>query len=296
MAAWGSSRGNKLGYQIFTYFLKYSGLSPTYFLLRIVTIYYIFFPGKAGRHIRYFYNQRLGFSSMKSLRYMYENFNYLGKSIIDKLAIMSGSASKYEVEHLGQKNIEQLIQQGQGGLLVSAHLGNWEGAGHLLQFYNTKINIVMYDGEQEKIKEFLEQVKNKSFNVIFIRDTMSHIYEINEAIQRNELICIHADRYVEGNKTIKGTLLGKEADFPIGPFVLATSFQVPVSFVFAMKKSKHVFSFYASKSKIYPKGREGINTMLQDYLQAIEQKIHSYPLQWHNYFSFWDEEKKQSDR
>ena len=158
-------------------------------------------------------------------------------------------------------------------LLISAHIGNWEAAGHLLKRLKTAINIVMYEVEQEKIKAYLEKVRNRSFHVIFIKEDMSHIYEINEALKRNEFVCIHADRLVEGNKTIESKLLGANAKFPIGPFVLATTFKTPVSFVFALKEGIKHFHFFASKAKIYDKGKQDIPNIVNDYTKEMEKMI-----------------------
>jgi len=155
----------------------------------------------------------------------------------------------------------------------------------------TTINIVMFDGEHEKIKDYLNSVRERSFNVIVIKEDISHIYEISAALQRNEFVCIHADRYIEGNKTIEAMLLGEKALFPIGPFVLATTFKVPVSFVFAMKEGLKHYHYYASPGKIYSNGRAGIPEIADDYTRKMEVMIRKYPLQWHNYFQFWEAEK-----
>lgn len=292
MANWGSSRGNQLGYKIFITLIKTAGIFPAYALLRLVTIYYLFFPGKSGKNLKYYFKNRLGYGSIKTIFAFYENFNYLGRSIIDKIVLMSGVPSPFTVNHEGKTFLDDIVKEGKGGLLISAHIGNWEGAGHLLKRLNTKINIVMYDGEHEKIKEYLEKVRERSFNVITIKNDISHIYEINEAFQRNELVCIHADRFVEGNKTIETELLGSKALLPIGPFVLATTFQVPVSFVFAVKEGVKHFHFFASKPKTYPRGRAGIPEIVNDYAYRMEVMIKKYPLQWHNYFPYWEEEKQ----
>ncbi len=291
MASWGASRGNQLGYQIFIVLLKTAGIFPAYALLRIVTLYYFFFPGKAGKTLSYYFQKRIGYSFLRSRLAIYQNFNFLGRSIIDKVVLMSGVPSPFTVNHDGGANLDDMAKQGKGGLLISAHLGNWEAAGHLLKRMKTKINIVMFDGEHEKIKEYLDQVRERSFNVIVIKEDISHIYEISAALQRNEFVCIHADRYVEGNKTIEANLLGEKALFPVGPFVLATTFQAPVSFVFAMKEGLKHYHFYASRGKIYPRGRGSIPEVVDDYTRKIETMIKKYPLQWHNYFEFWEEEK-----
>jgi predicted LPLAT superfamily acyltransferase len=293
MASWGASRGNKLGYRIFVVLIKTTGILPAYALLRLVTIYYFIFPGKAAQALLYYLRNRLGYSAIRSRISIYENFNYLGRSIIDKIVLMSGVPSPFTINHDGGIHLDDIAASGKGGLLISAHIGNWEVAGHLLQRLKSKINIVMFDGEHEKIKEYLNTVRERSFNVIIIKKDISHIYEINAALKRNEFVCIHADRYVEGNRTIESTLLGEKALFPIGPFLLASTFEAPVSFVFALKEGLKHFHFYATPGKIYPKGKSSIPDILHDYTQQMETMIKKYPLQWHNYFQFWEEEKNR---
>ncbi len=295
MAAWGKTRGNSLGYKIFISIIKTAGIIPAYALLRLVTIYYFFFPGKAKASLQYYFNKRLGYHFFKTKLAIYENFNYLGRSLIDKIILMSDMPSPFTINHDGVINLDRMVQEGKGGLLISAHIGNWEAAGHLLKRLKTAINIVMYEVEQEKIKAYLEKVRNRSFHVIFIKEDMSHIYEINEALKRNEFVCIHADRFVEGNKTIESKLLGANAKFPIGPFVLATTFKTPVSFVFALKEGIKHFHFFASKAKIYDKGKQDIPNIVNDYTKEMEKMIKVYPLQWHNYFPFWEEEKSNEN-
>lgn len=293
MSSWGASRGNRLGYSIFIYILKTGGILPAYALLRLVTIYYLCNPGSAAKPLLYYFRERLGYSGLKARLAIYQNFNHLGRSIIDKVVLMSDMPSPFSLEHEGIAHLDQMAAEGKGGLLVSAHLGNWEAAGHLLKRMNTPINIVMYDGEHQRIKAYLDTVRERSFNVIVIREDISHIYEIGAALQRNEFVCIHADRYVEGNRTITAELLGKKARLPLGPFALATTFKAPVSFVFAMKEGRRHFHFFASPGTAFLNGRRDLDRIVSEYCRQLEHMIWRYPLQWHNYFPFWDEEKEQ---
>ena len=115
-----------------------------------------------------------------------------------------------------------------------------------------RINIVIYDGEHEQIKEYLEEVTGKrSVNIIVIKNDISHIYAISDAFNNNELVCMHADRFIEGNKTLTTDFLGEKARFPMGPFLLASKFKVPVSFVFAVKEKRMHYHFFASEIKEY---------------------------------------------
>jgi predicted LPLAT superfamily acyltransferase len=182
-----------------------------------------------------------------------------------------------------------------GGILISAHAGNFEMAGYMLERLNTKVNIVMYDDEYEKIKQFLSSVTRRNFNVITIRKgDNSHIFAINNALNAKEIVCIHGDRFVEGSKTLEADFLGAKALFPAGPFYLPIQFGVPVSFVFAMKENSSNYHFFATPGRCYenPDSRHGRDkatlTIIKDYIFEFEKTVRKYPFQWFNYYDFWN--------
>lgn len=290
-ASWqGRSRGTTLGYSIFVWLLKIGGLRAAYALLHFVTIYYRLFVPQAIRPLRYLYRERLKFTPAETRKLIRKNLVIFGQTIIDKIVVLSGVKNKLSFTHEGVENIEQLVANGKGGILLSAHLGNWEVAGHLLKRVNAVINIVMYDGEGEQVKQYMEQFdSNRSFNIIFIKDDdMSHIYEISAALARNELVCLHGDRFRPGNRTMKHLFLGQKASFPAGPFILGAKLKAPVCFVFAFKETNFHYHFYAYPAKVYEgRGTAGMELMMDEYVQMLETKIKQYPAQWFNYFEFW---------
>jgi len=290
MPSWqGKSRGNKTGFRIFVWVLKNAGLKPAYLLLRLVAFYFFIFSGKAFRFQFDFFRQRMGYSWLRSIGNIYKNYYWFGQTIIDKVVLMSGMKSPFSFDFEGEDYLRQMVSRNKGGLLLSAHIGNWEIAGHLLQRLGTEMHIVMYDGEARQIKDYLASVTEKhSAHIILIREDLSHIYAIQEALNNNGFVCMHADRFLEGNKTLDALFLDKPARFPAGPFLLARTFGVPVSFVFAMKDSSLDYHFYASAPKIYSGDRESsIGEMLLDYCRDMEKMIRKYPLQWYNYYDFW---------
>jgi predicted LPLAT superfamily acyltransferase len=96
---------------------------------------------------------------------------------------------------------------------------------------------------------------------------------------------------VEGNKSITGNFLGENAQFPIGPFVLAATFKVPVSFVFAFKETDRHYHLYASEIMEYAKGPRDVimGQIFSDFLMQMETKVKQYPEQWFNYYNFWQQ-------
>ncbi len=294
MPLWqGKSRGTPLGYRIFVAILRNFGVLPAYFLLRFVALYYFLFLYKSSRPLFNFFRNKLGYNILKSLVSVYRNFYLFGQTIIDKVVVMSGIPNKFTYNFEGEENLRKIVELKNGGLLLSAHIGNWEIAGHLLKRLNTRINIVMFDNEHQQIKEYLSTITGKrNVHVIVIRNNdTSHIYEITDAFKNNELVCMHADRFIEGNKTLSIDFLGEKARFPLGPFVLAATFKVPVSFVFAMKESSFHYHLFASEIKNYhqPSKESRTQQMFNDFVAEMEIKVKQYPVQWYNYYNFWQQ-------
>lgn len=294
MAEWkGQTRGGLAGYKIFIAVLKYLGMPFAYFLLYFVAFYFFLFEPKSFRNIFYFYRKRLDFGFIKSVVSIYRNYYLFGQVILDKTASLAGFNTRFTFDFDGEEYLRDMVTSGKGGLLISAHIGNFEMAGHMLERLDTKVNILMLDNEHQKIKNYLSSLTQKSFTIIPIRDDQSHIYEISQAFKNHELICMHGDRFMPGSKTIQVKFLGRDAQIPSGPFYLAMKFGVPVSFVFAMKESRSHYHFYATPPVAYEQkstqaGRnEMTRKIITDYVAAVEEKILKYPLQWFNYYNFW---------
>jgi len=286
MPAWeGKSKGTPLGYSIFVGVLKRFGVIPAYALLRVVVVYYFLFSRRSSKNILAYF-RRLGYGRMKALSGLYRNYYLLGQTLIDRIVVMTGIPNRFSFDFDGEENLFEMANLKKGGLLLSAHIGNWEIAGHLLKRLPSRIHIVMFDGEHQRIKQYLESVTGeRQAHIIVIKDDFSHIYEISEAFKNNELVCIHADRFLEDNKTMTTELLGEKALFPAGPFQLAASFQVPVSFVFALKETNLHYHFFAGKLRTCSK--TAMQEMLDAFAIDLESKIKRYPEQWYNYYNFW---------
>ncbi len=289
-AGWqGKSRGTSLGYRIFIGLLRKGGLKTAYSLLHVVGLYYRFLVPAATRPLRYLYEQRMGFPRAMASALIRRNIYFFGQTLIDKVAVLTGAGSRLSFEEEGVENLEALAAAGSGGLIVSAHLGNWEVAGHMLRRVGVTINVLMYDGEAEQLKALMAQYEQKrSFNIIYVRENLSHVYEVSAALRRGELVCLHADRFRPGNRTMTRRFLGEDAHFPAGPFMLASKLRAPVCFVFAFKETTFHYHFKGWAAKTYEgRGTSGAERMLDDFTALLEEQLRLYPDQWFNYYDFW---------
>lgn len=294
MATWqGKTRGGLLGHKIFVFTLRYLGLNPAYFLLRFVSLYYFLFSRKSNRHIYFYFRKILNYKPCRARWAVYKNYYTFGQILIDKVAINSGLVDKFTFDLEDERHLAAMTE---GGFMISAHIGNWEMAGKKSDRIDKTLNLLMLDEEHHRIKDLLESVmKERNIRIIPIKDDLSHLFAIRKVLDENELVAIHGDRYRPGTKTLTARFMGREAEFPEGPFYLALRMGAPVSFAFAMKAGKKHYHFHATAPKTYkpPKGKriseENLRPILEDYIQAVEAMLEKYPLQWFNYYAFWKE-------
>lgn len=297
MTTWkGKTRGGVAGHQFFIFILKTFGIKFTYFFLNFVVLYFVLFSAKSRKPIFHYFHTILGYGNLKSLRYVFKNNYKLGQVLIDKVALLAGYSDKFTFDFEGEEYIREMALKG-GGLLIGAHVGNWEIAGQLLERINTKVHILMLEAEHEKIKVLLDDVMDKkSMNIITIREDFSHLFLIKEALQKNEIVALHGDRFIEGSKTITKTFLGHKAKFPEGPFYLSVKYKKPVIFVSAVKETDSHYHFFASKpnhqEQSKPTKEEQVNNLLNIYITELETMLKNYPEQWFNYYYFWEQEQE----
>lgn len=293
MAEWeGKTRGGSLGYRIFILTLKHLGLNPAYFLLRFVAAYYFLFARKSNRHIRHYFRNVLCYPSGKARWAVYRNYYIFGQVLIDKVAILSGLKDKY---HFDTGDEAELLKMTEGGLVISAHVGNWEMAPRLSDRIDRVFNVLMFDAEHRKIKAMLDDVMTeRQMKVIPISEDLSHLILIRQALDNHELVALHGDRFLEDMKTLTMRFLGHPARFPEGPFYLAARLGVPVTFAFVMRDGPRRYRFYATPPRNYaiPKGKRitesELMPILQDYVKELEKMLHQYPEQWFNYYGYWE--------
>ncbi len=289
MPSWkGKTRGGLLGYKIFIFILKNLGLTPAYFVLRFVAAYFVIFAPSSTKSIFNYFRKIKHYGALKAFASVYQCYYVFGQTILDKVAIASGMKDKFSYTSDGIENIEEL--KNTGGVIISAHLGNWDIAGLLLKKIDLKTNVLMFEAEHEKIKNYLNQVmQDNPVKVIPISQDLSHIFKVNEVLKNKEVICMHGDRFMEGSRTMEKPFMGKPAIFPLGPFSIVSKLDVPYSIAFAVRGKKREYHFSASP---IIRGKQNPEEVLDQYIVQLEKKMNAYPLQWFNFYDFWSKEVK----
>ncbi len=262
-----------------------------YVLLSFVVIYYIPFAPGATASVWFYSRKILGKGVLSSLVFIYKSFFNLGVALIDKTAASAGLYEQFKFDFHEPGEVKDVLNSSTGAVILGAHFGNWEIGAPYFGKYGKKMRVVMVDSEYQKIKQILEAQKRvETFTVIPVKeDSLSHIFEIRDALEEGAYIAIQGDRINTGGRGAEMDFMGSKAMFPIGPFVIAARFDVPVVFYYAIRTGykRYLFHFELCKKESAFASEKRENTILETYVKGLERVVKTAPEQWYNYYKFW---------
>lgn len=296
---WDGRTRTGLGILIFYYLFRFLGPRFAYGLLYPVCLYQLIFNQRNGRASRDYLRRR--FPGIRGPRLWWRNYRHFlsfGRVLVDRGYAFLGMLGEVKFERDGHEVIEQVLSQGKGVILISAHLGNWELAayslgGFMAQGRRIPVNAVMFKGESEKVERQLKKASGEPpFRIIASNDSLQASIECRNALARGEVVAMHGDR-VLGATGVSVPFLGAAAKFPVGPFVLAANTGAPVVFTFANRLGVRRYALTARGPFVFQFGSRALRDAnlkqwVGQYAALLEGLLQTYPLQWHNFFPFWD--------
>ena len=194
--------------------------------------------------------------------------------------------------------LDKALAKGNGAILVSPHLGNWELGGLGLADLGYRVNVLTFREPDEKINELREKVRReRGIGFIYVERNDSSplaIIEAVNALRRNEVLALLGDR--DGSsQTISLRFLGRDANIPTGAAYLSLASGAPVIPVFVPLENGKYSTLMGDA--IYFQGGRGrradvIREGMRRLVSIFEEHIRRYPDQWYNFFDFWEQIKK----
>ena len=285
----GKSRGGRFGYQFFVYTIRLLGVRCAYCFLAFIVIYFIPFAPKATKAIWRYNRQRRGLGVLASIKELYCHYYVFGQTLIDKIAMRGGLAKHYHYEFDNYNRFLEILNSGQGVVMIGAHIGCWEAGAGFFGNYGKKINIVMLDAEHQQIKDVLEENADEenNYNIIALnQNIIDAMLQMKVALNNGEYICFNGDRYIGTDHTAAVDFLGSKALFPKGLFQIAAKCRVPVVFYYSMREPNCTYRFIFEEPILERKAAP--ESLLEQYSQSLEKIVAKYPRQWFNFYDFWN--------
>jgi predicted LPLAT superfamily acyltransferase len=126
------------------------------------------------------------------------------------------------------------------------------------------------------------------------QDGTSIALAMAEACHDGAVVAMLADRG-RGHEVLRRTeFLGSSAPFPISPWLLAHTLQVPVVLCFGLylggNRYRLIFEPLSDRVEI-PRHNRGpaLDALIARYAQRLEHYIHVAPYNWFNFYDFWQD-------
>ena len=225
---------------------------------------------------------------------VYRHLRTFVQVTLDRVFLLLDETKGLEFTRTGHRNLSNQVATGRGAVLLGAHCGSYEAmrAGGVED--RVPINILGYFENARRINALLAKLNDEqAARVIHLgSDPVGAAMKARAAVERGEFIAILGDRVGLNDRTVKATFFGQEAEFPTGPFLLASILNCPVYMVFGLYHEPGRYDLYcepfAERIVLPRKDREaGLQELVERYAQRLEAFCRRAPHNWFNFFDFW---------
>jgi len=275
-------RGNKLGFMIFELYLAL-GIKHAYALLYFVSLYYLLFDFKLRKiSLNYILLRFPDAGFFKKNIHLYRLYINTGKNLID-LRQLHLKPEKVNFK-CDDDFIINILDDGNGLLMLSSHTGNWQVMMKKLPDFKVKKNVVMQLQGFEDLNEFLaiEDGEKESINIIDADKGMESSLQILSELQKGNIVSIMADRIISSARNISVKFFNNEVILPLGPFLIASSSTAPIVQLIPYRNdvcSYNLEIFRISVPDSVSK-KEKIQIIADQYIKNIENFLIQHPYEW----------------
>jgi len=218
-------------------------------------------------------------------------------TILDRIFLLAHGEQPFRIETEGLDLLDQCVAQGRGVLLFGSHQGSFEALRAIgARRPEMPLRVVLDKQKTPAMTELLEALAPDVGACVIdaAQDGTTIALAMAEACHDGALVAMLADRG-RGHEVLRRTgFLGSSAPFPISPWLLAHTLQVPVVLCFGLylggNRYKLVFEPFSERVHI-PRHDRGpaLDALIARYAQRLEHYIHVAPYNWFNFYDFWQE-------
>lgn len=295
-------RGTALGLWFCLWTYRLLGAWALRFVTEFVAAYF-FLTGSATRSASRTYLTRLfdrrgpvpELNARPGTFAVYRHIRTFAHSYVDRFLAWV-DAGKLKVDFPDEATFLAQRATGRGAIFLSAHLGNLDmlrgvGAARGLK----GLNAVLDSEHAARFLALLQRINPEyDAHVIHVKDAgPDTAMMLEDRIAKGEGLFILGDRppSAENGRTLRVPFLGCDADFPIGPLLLAHLLQCPVYLFFCVKEGARYtirMEVFSERLDLPRKHRDAaLAAQLTRFAEALEAGCARSPFQWFNFYDFW---------
>ncbi len=290
--------GGWFGYAFFRALIRMFGVQTAYvFLWPVVSFYVLCRPSVRRSDEPYLCRRYPGTGRLRRLWLTIRHIVELGKVLIDQGALGILGLERYQVSFPNESSLYELAAEGRGVILLCSHMGPWQAAMATMRALGVPLSFQFQTEEHTRGRAFWELAgREDEFHIIPPDSPMGGMIEMTAALGRGEAVAIMGDRAF-GAPTVEAKFIGETAPVSRAPYHLSWHTGAPLAALFARRTGPMSLELCwqrigSEDSPANPDGnRAERNTWIEaraaEYTQCLEARVDAYPLQWFNFFDFW---------
>ncbi len=197
----------------------------------------------------------------------------------------------------GREHLEEALALGKGVLLISAHFGPFEYMNQWFEASGYPVTIPVEKLKDERMLRLMVKLRNSSGVTYVPLGGSAPMRAIVQALRKNQIVLITADRAVEGESVIQD-FFGAPARLPIGPVNLSMRTGAPLVGAFGWRNARGSInaSFSRLTLALSEEERQRSEVVEAALIKRMEQAISAHPEQWVVLSPVWVEPGEKKDR
>ena len=260
-------------------------------LLYPICVYYVLFSRHACRAIQPYLIRALGRPIGR--RDLYQQFLCFASTLLDRVYLLTGQASHFDIDIRGLDVLKDHLVRGQGCILLGSHLGSFEIVRAIgLSQRDVEIKVLMHEQHTPMIRDLFRDLNPEVADSVIQTGSPNTMLQVKECLDRGGVVGILADRLVNQNQATDCRFLGKLARFPAGTMWLASVLKVPVILFFGLYRGGNRYEIHFERLvDAWPASRvERKRTVAEaqrEYVARLEHHCRDAPYNWYNFYDFW---------
>ncbi|HVR96903.1 MAG TPA: lysophospholipid acyltransferase family protein [Thermoanaerobaculia bacterium] len=202
---------------------------------------------------------------------------------------------RFTIESESWEHWQEMGESGEGFILVTAHVGNWE-VGSMVPAAEEKrrVHLVREAETDPRAQRFIaDLIRSRSCNLYtthFAEDPQLGMLLL-DALRQGEIVALQGDRPRCGGKVAEVELFGRPFPIPVGPAALARAAGVPILPVFVLREGRRRYRCSIREPIRVAQSDDrhrDIEEALARFAGELQWAIRRQPHQWFCFRKLWD--------
>jgi predicted LPLAT superfamily acyltransferase len=224
---------------------------------------------------------------------VYRHYHTFAATILDRVYLLSGEYGLFDIRTFNESLVQDMIDRGEGGFLLGAHLGSFEVIRALgREERGLTVRMVMYEQTARDLNGVLGAINPGVAGDVIGLGNVDSILKVERALAKGEFVGMLADRTIQGKGMMPVSFLGVGAQVPVGPFRIAAIMKRPVVLMFGLYRGGNRYDIHFERLVDMASAGRGardaaLEQAVRQYVERLEHYCRLAPYNWFNFYDFW---------